>query len=82
MIGACRFFPKKSYDTAVIRIGPLRMGLQKNCDGDIPCEVSLIGPRVEIRTCLKAPFFTFTKETVYNSVTIVDAPRPLSAKGE
>jgi len=50
------------------------MALAKRCTCDLPREINLIVPRVEIRTCLKTPFFTFTKETVYNSVTIVDAP--------
>ena len=74
---------KKHKDTALIEIGPLHMGIKKGCGCgcDLPREVSLIVPRVEIRTSLKTPFFTFTKETIYNSVTIVDAPRaPLAGE--
>ena len=77
-MGHAHFFrqPEKKSDTAKIEIGPLRMGLKKSCGGDPTREVSFIVPRVEIRTSLKTPFFTFTKETVYSSVTIVDAARP------
>ena len=77
-MGHAEFFQntdkKKDHDAARIKIGPLRMALAKRCPCERPREISLVVPRVEIRTCLKTPFFTFTKETVYNSVTIVDAP--------
>lgn len=62
-------------DIARIGIGPLRMCLKKVYGCDIPHETTLIIPRVEMRTHLKTPLFSYRKEIIYNSVTIVDAPR-------
>jgi hypothetical protein len=78
------FFKNKfseNKDKAQIQIGPLKMFLEKKYRYDHPHETSLYIPRVEIRE--KIEFFSFskTKETIYNSITIVDAPRaPLSGE--
>jgi hypothetical protein len=71
----------KNKDKAKIEIGPLLMVLEKKYKYNHPHETSLYIPRVEIRE--KIEFFSFskTKETIYNSITIVDAPRaPLSGE--
>ncbi|KJS83395.1 MAG: hypothetical protein JM58_12835 [Peptococcaceae bacterium BICA1-8] len=66
---------------AKVEIGPLKMFLEKKYKYDYPHETSLYIPRVEIREKIESPFFTKTKETIYNSITIVDAPRaPLSGE--
>lgn len=68
-------------DLARIKIGPLMMELEKIYDFDTPHEVTLVIPRVEIRKKVQTPLFTFAKEIIYNSVTIVDAPRhPLAGE--
>lgn len=69
----------KNKDQAKIEIGPLKMFLEKQYKYDHPHETSLYIPRVEIREKIESFLFTKTKETIYNSITIVDAPRaPLS----
>jgi len=74
-------FSLKNKDKAKIEIGPLKMFLEKKYKYDFPHETSLYIPRVEIREKIESPFFTKTKETIYNSITIVDAPRaPLSGE--
>lgn len=74
---------KKNKDFAKVELLPLKMELNKVYTYDEPHELSLFIPRVEIREKIETPFFTKTKETIYNSITIVDAPRaPLSEEGE
>lgn len=79
-----RFFKKTFYtnkDQAQIQIGPLKMFLEKNYKYDYPHETSLYIPRVEIREKTESFLFTKTKETIFNSITIVSAPRaPLSGE--
>lgn len=73
----------KNKDKARVEIGPLKMALEKKYTYDHPHETSLFIPRVEIREKIETPFFTRTKEIIYNSITIVDAPRaPLSGEKE
>jgi len=71
----------KNKDQAEIEIGPLKMFLEKKYKYNHPHETSLFIPRVEIREKIESFFFTKTKEIIYNSITIVDAPRaPLSGE--
>lgn len=72
---------ERNVDKAEIRIGDLVMKLDKSYAYDKPHEISIIVPRVEIREKIETPFFKKTKETIYNGVTIVDAPKaPLSGE--
>lgn len=79
------FFKKlyrKNKNTARIELGPLKMFMEKTYTYHHPHELSLYIPRVEIRERVETPFFTKTKETLYNSITIVDAPQhPLADEG-
>lgn len=68
-----------SWARARISLGPLLLELDKTYNYPTPHEVTLVVPRVEIRKKLQTPFFTWSKEYIYNSVTLVDAPQaPLS----
>ncbi|NLT94617.1 MAG: hypothetical protein GXW85_03630 [Clostridia bacterium] len=71
----------KNKDKAQIEIGPLQMLLEKKYKYDHPHETSLYIPRVEIRERIEFFSFSKTREIIYNSITIVDAPRaPLSGE--
>ena len=58
------------------------MHMSKTYNYDTPHEFSMYVPRVEIRENLRTLFFTKSREIIYNSVTIVDAPQhPLAGEG-
>ncbi|MFZ7102811.1 MAG: hypothetical protein ACOWWO_09135 [Peptococcaceae bacterium] len=65
----------RNKDSARVELGPLKMSLKKIMAYDHPHEFSIFIPRVEIREKVNWLFYRKTREIIYNSVTIVDAPR-------
>lgn len=66
---------KINKDNARIELGPLYMEAKKVHQNDIPNEISIIIPRVEFKQSTSFLLFKKTKEIIYNSVTIVIAPK-------
>lgn len=66
---------RKNKDSVKVELGPLKMTLNKIMSYDYPHELSIFIPRVEIREKVIGFCFSKTREIIYNSITIVDAPR-------
>jgi hypothetical protein len=74
-----RLYRRINQDYAFVKLESLYMEVKKTFTNGVPNEVQIVIPRVEIREKIETPFFTKTKEVIYNSVTIVNAPRPPQA---
>lgn len=77
-----KFFSRKDSAFGTIKLADLKMTLYDTFTNDPPHEVSIYVPRVEIREKVQTILFTKSREIIYNSITIVDAPRhPLAGEG-
>ncbi|MEW6769923.1 MAG: hypothetical protein AB1330_00830 [Bacillota bacterium] len=72
----------ESRDHARVELSPLLMEATKISTCKIPHEITVVVPRVEVREKIQTPFFTRSRETIYNSITIVIAPRAPLTGGE
>ncbi|MEW6171799.1 MAG: hypothetical protein AB1510_01845, partial [Bacillota bacterium] len=76
-----RLRKKKNIDYAGVKLTPLIMEVRKDYSGDTPHEITIVIPRLELKEKLHTPLFSKIREIVFNSITIVVAPRaPLAGK--